>query len=81
MIQSSQIPKTFEKELFIIHWALCQGKNGASKGRGRADLVSPFPFPCPQRLFCLTFPSISNTLQGLWGYDQLQETPMSAHNT
>jgi hypothetical protein len=62
MIQSSQIPKTFEKELFIIHWALCQGKNGKPKGSGRADLISPFSFPCPQRLFCLTFPSISNTL-------------------
>jgi len=67
MIQSSQLPKTFEKELFIIHRALCQEKNGKPKGRGRADLISHLPFPCPQRLFCLTFPAISNTLQWLWG--------------
>jgi hypothetical protein len=51
MIQSSQIPKTFEKELFIIHWALCQGKNGAPKGSGRADLISPLFSPAHSDYF------------------------------
>ena len=80
MIQSSQLPKTSEKVLFIIYRALCQEKNRMPKGLGRADLISALLFPCPQRLFCLTSPSISNTLQWLWSSDQLQETPMSAQH-
>jgi len=70
MIQSSQVLKALEKSLFIIRWALCQGKNGKRTGHGRAGLITPRSFPCPQQLFRLTFSSISNTLEWLTARQQ-----------